>query len=223
MIFDASKFTSTWSRATGELMSHPALYFPPLAIAAASGVGFDFVATDAPTYLPLANIFYGVLALVVQAWAIGIALKSSGHALESLNQWRIGSLFLLGLLSGLGLLLGALLLLLPLFYLAGHWFVAAPAMLVERLSVSDALRRSWHLLERHWLAAALLFLVCGIGRFAPLAVETILPQVSGALLWAIRVTANTVSEASGLLSIVAGVFLYLDLCNPASTAEEIFG
>lgn len=221
MIFDVSKFTPTWSQATGEVVRRPAIYFPPLIAAATSGVGFDFVATDAPTYLPLANIAYGVIALIVQAWVIGIALRSSGHAIESLNQWRIGSLFVLGLLSGLAMLLGALLLL-PLFYLAGHWFVAAPVMLVERLSASDALRRSWHLLERHWLAAALLFLVFGVIRFTPLLVETSLSQASGALLWAIRIVANMVSEASGLLSIVAGVFLYLDLSNPVSNAEEIF-
>lgn len=222
MNFDASMVSETWRGAIAELRSNGARYLPAFIVAASSGVAFDYIATDAPDLFALANLSYAVVMLIVQAWVIGIALEACGRPLAPPQRWRIGALFALSLISGLAFLLGLVALVLPFLYLAGRWFVAGPVMLAEGLSATDGLRRSWELLHQHWLAALILFIICLIGRFAPLAAEPFLPVTEPALLWAVRIPANMLSEGSGIVSLIASVVMYVELSGPDTRAAEIF-
>lgn len=223
MKFDASMVGPTLQTTSATLRDGALRLLPALVLATVSGVASDAVIASAPSYFALGNLVYAVVQLAVQAWVIAIALAVLGHDLGGRSTWRLGSLFVLSLLAGLGILIGFLALVLPGLYLAGRWFVAAPAMLVEGKSASEGLARSGELMERYWLSASIVTLLFLVFRFAPLVISGAYLEIGGGAFWAITIGSNLVSEAFGIASIVASVVLYLTLARPTETAEEIFG
>lgn len=61
----------------------------------------------------------------------------------------LGTLFVAGLLAGLGIALGLVALIIPGVFLLTRWIVVTPAVVLEGLGATDALRRSWSLVRGH--------------------------------------------------------------------------
>ncbi len=59
----------------------------------------------------------------------------------------LGTLFLAGLLAGIGVALGLVALIVPGLFLLTRWIVVTPAIVLEGLGPTDALRRSWGLVR----------------------------------------------------------------------------
>jgi hypothetical protein len=63
----------------------------------------------------------------------------------------LGTLLLAGLLAGIGVALGFVALVVPGLFLLTRWIVVTPAVVLEGLGATDALRRSWSLVRgRSW-------------------------------------------------------------------------
>jgi hypothetical protein len=92
----------------------------------------------------------------------------------------LGPLFVAGLLTGLGIALGFLALIVPGFILLTRWILVTPAVVLERRSATDAMRRSWHLVRGHgWKVFAVILitmLVSAIGQSIAIAVFAFLPD-----------------------------------------------
>lgn len=222
MIFNASLVTSTVRAAQLALQASGFRFVPALALAVGAGVMTDVIANGTPSYFPLASLAYAVVQLIVQAWVIAISFDLAGVRLAGPGTWRLGSLFVLSLLASLGILLGLVLLILPGLYLAGRWFVAAPAMLAEGQSASQGLSRSGELMRQDWLAGTILAVTFAILRFAPLLIQSLFADLSDASGWALLIVTNIMSEGFGIASFVVSVSLYLLLNNPVEKMVEIF-
>jgi hypothetical protein len=59
----------------------------------------------------------------------------------------LGTLFVAGLLAGVGIALGLVALIIPGVFLLTRWIVVTPAIVLEGLGATDALRRSWSLVR----------------------------------------------------------------------------
>ncbi len=182
----------------------------------------DVVANGSPSYFPLASLVYAIVQLIIQAWVIAISFDLAGFHLAGRSTWRLGSLFVLSLLASLGIVLGLVLLVLPGLYLAGRWFVAAPAMLAEGQSASQGLSRSGELMIQDWLAGSILVVIFAILRFAPLLTQSLFLDLPDAARWALLIVSNIVSEGFGIASFVASVSLYLAMQDPVDKMVEIF-
>jgi hypothetical protein len=92
----------------------------------------------------------------------------------------LGTLFVAGLLTGLGIALGFIALVIPGLFLLTRWILVTPAVVLERLGATDAMRRSWHLVRGHgWRVFAVILLtmlVSGIAQSVALAVFAFLPE-----------------------------------------------
>ncbi|HEY1606540.1 MAG TPA: hypothetical protein VGF77_13185 [Allosphingosinicella sp.] len=90
--------------------------------------------------MALAAVMEGALALTVVAHGEGRRADIVDTLPPALH--RLGPLILLGLIVGYGSALGLVLLILPGLALYIAWWVAAPALVIERLGLGDALNRS---------------------------------------------------------------------------------
>jgi hypothetical protein len=91
----------------------------------------------------------------------------------------LGTLFVAGLLTGLGIALGLIALIVPGLFLLTRWVLVTPAVVLERLPATDAMRRSWALVRGHgWPVFAVILLtmlVSGIAQSVALALFAFLP------------------------------------------------
>lgn len=105
----------------------------------AAGVGLDLSDALGDAAI-LFSFLFAFFQLFLQACIIIAILQASGHIVRS-RQWRIASLFGIGIVTGLGIFVGLLLLVLPGLYFAGRWFLAGPILFAEDSSVSEQCRR----------------------------------------------------------------------------------
>jgi hypothetical protein len=61
----------------------------------------------------------------------------------------LGTLFVAGLLTGIGIALGLVALIVPGLFLLTRWILVTPAVVLEGLGATEALRRSWSLVRGH--------------------------------------------------------------------------
>ncbi|MBA2461160.1 MAG: glycerophosphoryl diester phosphodiesterase membrane domain-containing protein [Actinobacteria bacterium] len=138
--------------------------------------------------------FWGLIGLVVtlvgSLWVQGaltatVADVRDGRADEDIEATyrrvrpTLLPLLLAGIMAGIGILIGLVLLIVPGLFLLTRWVLVTPAVVLERLGPTDALRRSWDLVKGHgWtafgvivvtiiLAAAAQFLFIGVFAFLP--------------------------------------------------------
>jgi Membrane domain of glycerophosphoryl diester phosphodiesterase len=92
----------------------------------------------------------------------------------------LGTLFVVGILTGLGIALGFVLLIVPGLFLLTRWILVTPAVVLERKSATDAMRRSWELVRGHgWPVfgvIVLTILVSGIAQSIAIALFAFLPE-----------------------------------------------
>ncbi len=75
---------------------------------------------------------------------------------------RLAPLLVAGLIGAIGIFFGLLLLIVPGVWLAGSLAMTAPAMAIEGLGPTDALRRSYHLVRGRWFPTVGFMLMVGL-------------------------------------------------------------
>ena len=95
---------------------------------------------------------YGIAITFVQVWITREAFAHAGvrAVLSTANSLRV---YLQGILIGLGVMIGLVLLILPGLYVFARWYLANILLVRDGGGRRAAMRRSWDLLEVHWVAA----------------------------------------------------------------------
>ena len=133
---------------------------------------------------------------------------------------RTRSLLWLYLLAGVGLTLAFVCLVLPAVWLGVAWGVATPALLIEDVRGTKALRRSFRLVRRRWWPAfgvqLMAIVIVSVASFVVSGLLTAIPLAVDGSSVALRVIASTVSSAFAvaLVQPVEGAIttiLYFDL------------
>lgn len=187
----------------------------------AAGVGMDL--SSALGEAALLYVFaFAFFNLFLQACIIIAILNGGGQAVPS-RKWRIASLFGVGLLTGLGIAFGLLVLVLPGLFLAGRWFLAAPALFAEDISVSEAIQASWDATGQHWLACSIIAVAIFLCQGVPLVANIYLvPAGDLAQIGTLAVT-NALSQAAWVFGMAAAATMYLTIGRRAARSAEIFG
>jgi hypothetical protein len=222
MIFDPSMTADVLRTTFGELQDQSGRYLPVALAAIASGIAFDYLVITYPAYFGAWNLVYLGIGVVVQALTTRIALTAHGRASASRSELRLGALFGLGILMGLAGLAGLIMLVLPFFYIMGRLFLAVPMLLDRRAGVSDAMRDSWSMMERHWMSGAVLVLLVTAVSLTPLVVAMWSTTGGTEQFTLSTLLANIVFEAARLFGLVAAVVLYLAIAGRAEEAAEVF-
>lgn len=174
---------------------------------------------EAATLLSLAFVFF---QLFLQACIILAILQCGGHVTRS-RQWRIASLFGIGIITGFGILVGLLVLILPGLFLVGRWYIAAPILFAEDISVSEAVRASWDRTEEHWLACTVIAILAFVMQAGPIVASLYLLEESGTVPIAVVVASNALSQGAWVFGIAAAATMYLTIGRRTRRSEEIFG
>lgn len=153
------------------IVSIPVLLYTFYLANTAAAMAFD------PEGFSLGTLIFHALAMVVVAFlcqllgsaalthVIGrwlrdetvVLLDSIGVAVRSL-----GVLVVMLILQGIGVGIGFLLLIIPGIILAIGWTVAAPAVVIERLGVTESLARSWKLTQGNRLTIFFAYLILNV-------------------------------------------------------------
>jgi predicted PurR-regulated permease PerM len=105
---------------------------------------------------------------------------------------RLGALVGVSLLTGIGVGVGLLLLVVPGLVLFARWALAVPAVMIEKRSPVDALRRSRELVKGHGRQVFAIFLTVSVAAaVASLALELLLVHPLG--LWAALTVASALT------------------------------
>ena len=185
-----------------------------------AGIGMDL--SPALGEAALLYVFgFTFFNLFLQA-CITIAVLNSGGQIVPPRKWRIASLFGVGLVTGVGIVFGLLVLVLPGLFLVGRWFLAAPSLFAEDISVSEAIQASWDATEQHWLACTII----GVGIFlcqaVPLVTSLYLVPEGDITRIGTLVVSNALSQAAWVFGIAAAT-MYLTIGRRTSRSAEIFG
>ncbi|WP_143043463.1 hypothetical protein [Sphingopyxis sp. YR583] len=160
--------------------------------------------------------------LFLQACIIIAVLKGAGQVVAS-RKWRIASLFGVGLVTGLGIAFGLLVLILPGLYFAGRWFLAAPALFAEDISMSEAIQASWDATEQHWLACSIIAVTIFLCQGVPLVANIYLVPEGDITRIGTLIVTNALSQAAWVFGIAAAATMYLTIGRRAARNAEIFG
>lgn len=124
--------------------------------------------TLGPDVIGFAYGALGLLSLYLQLFltsaALSCALPDFKFEWQSPTNGRFPAIFLLSLLWLFGVVAGLALLIVPGLVLLVRWTLSVPILLAEDTTAAESLRRSWHLTQRHWKVATLVFVL----GFAPL-------------------------------------------------------
>src|SRR4051795_6453271 len=105
------------------------------------------------------TVFAALVIQIVIDIREGHGQRTAGDLFRAITP-ALGNLLLLGLIYGLGVGIGLILLIVPGLYLLTIWCVSAPAVMVERQSAVDALRRSRELVAGNgWQVFGILFIL----------------------------------------------------------------
>jgi hypothetical protein len=206
LIFDASKFSEAVRESVAIIRLDLRGFAVVFAVLFTAGTAFDYGSSVNFSGLAGFNLLYGIVAICAQAWVTRRSLRLVGIT-PMADGLRIWAFVGMGILSGLGIIVGTIALILPGIYLAGRWYLAAPFLLADNVSATDALTRSWHATERDWLAASLLAVCIVTVQLAPIIVSELVRGVLP-LSWPMIIAVNLVAEAAHLFAFVAPVALY---------------
>jgi hypothetical protein len=184
------------------------------------------------TVIGMAVVAYFVAAFVFQASVVhGTIAYLNGRRASAISCLatalrHLFPLLAIGLLIGLGLLAGFLLLLIPGFILAATWAVAVPARVAERVSATDALKRSRELTYGHrWAVFGLLALFFAlafairIGARIVLVVTILFAAPAGAT--AAQTEPTLIAASSALSAIASMVSITVGAAGIASLYYEL--
>lgn len=222
MQFDASLLVPTLRRTWDMAAGMPATTIVACLATAIFGVWSDVAIERSSGFGSGILIAYGIAISFVQVWVTRKALASAGieAAMPTANSL---SLYLQGILIGLGVLLGLVLLILPGLYVFARWYLAGALLVREGSGRRAAMQRSWDMLETHWPAALGVGLMLFLLSVGPLAIEIVAPTLAAEYGFGWLVATNLVAALGIVGGFLAAVSLLLNIEQPASTLQEIFG
>lgn len=222
MQYDASllvpTFRRTWSMATAMPGTVLVAWLATAAAGAVSDVAVERVSGTGNGIL----IVYGIVITFIQVWITREAFGGAGAA-SNLPVVNSLSVYLQGMLVGLGVLLGLLLFVLPGLYVFARWYLAVPLLVRAGSGRRAAMRRSWDMLATHWPAALGVGLILFALSAGPLVIELSAPALAAEYGFGWLVTKNLVAAVGIVGGNLAAVSLLLNIEQPASTLQEIFG
>ncbi len=185
----------------------------------------------------LSLLIFIPLALIGQAIMIRAAMSGANGTVATFGEC-IGAampcvlpLLGLGILTGLAIMFGLLLLVVPGIFLILMWYVAQPALVVERLGVTEAMERSAELTrDARWLILLLVIILAVIGFVIGMVFNMIglaIGAMSGGfspgamtgggvpagLTIGLGITGALSNTITGLLAAVLPTALYVELVN----------
>lgn len=222
MQYDASLLVPTFRRAWDLAVAMPAVFLVAWLATMAAGVVSDVAIERTGGTGSGILIAYGIAITFVQVWITREAFKQSGVEPAMLVANSL-SVYLQGLLTGLGIGLGLILLILPGLYIFARWYLAAALLVRDQGGRRAAMRRSWEMLAVHWPAALGVGLILFLLSIAPVALDLVAPSLSAELGFGWLVATNLFSALGIVGAYLAAVALLLNIEQPASTLQEIFG
>lgn len=167
-------------------------------------------------------VVYGIFITVVQVRIVREALAREGIA-AAVPVANSLSVYLQSLLIGLGVLLGLILLLLPGLYVFARWYLAPVLLVRDGGGRRAAMRRSWDMLSLRWPAAVGVGIILFAISVGPFAVELAVPELATDYGFGWLLASNLVAAIGIVGGYLASVGLLLNIEQPASTLQEIFG
>lgn len=222
MQFDASLFAPVVRDTFARIRASSSVFGSIYLAATLAGVGYDLsmeILGDAALLYYVAFMFF---MLFLQACGTIAILEGGGVALASPRRWRIASLFGISLLVGLGITFGLLLLILPGLFFAGRWYLAAPILFGEDLSVSEAMSESWDRTEQYWLSITIIAIVALVWQVGPLAASLFVAPGGDPASWLAILAVNAVSQAGWLFGVAAASTAYLAFGGRGGRTQQIF-
>lgn len=221
MQYDASLLVPTLRRAWELAINMPRTASVAWLATSTAGVASDVATARMSSAGSWVFIAYGIFITVVQVWITREALAGEGIA-AAMPVANSLSVYLQSLLIGLGVLLGFLLVL-PGLYVFARWYLAPTLLVRDGRGRRAAMQRSWDMLALHWPAALGAGLIFFIVTVVPLAVGLAAPTLAGEYGFAWLVATNLVAAVGIVGGYLAAVALLLNIEQPASTLQEIFG
>ena len=222
MQYDASLLVPTFRRAWDLAVAMPVVVLIAWLITMTAGVASDVGIERSGGTGSGILIAYGIAITFVQVWITREAFKLSGVEPAMLVANSL-SVYLQGILTGLGIGLGLILFVLPGLYIFARWYLAAALLIRDQNGRRAAMRGSWEMLAVHWPAALGVGLIMFFLSIAPLALEFSVPSLSAEFGFGWLVATNLVSALGIVGAYLAAVALLLNIEQPASTLQEIFG
>jgi hypothetical protein len=222
MQYDASLLVPTFRRAWDLAVAMPVVFLVAWLATMAAGVISDVAIERTGGTGSGILIAYGIAITFVQVWITREAFKLSGVEPAMLVANSL-SVYLQGILTGLGIGLGLILLILPGLYIFARWYLATALLVRDQGGRRAAMRRSWEMLAVHWPAALGVGLILFLLSIAPVALDLMAPSLSTEFGFGWLVATNLVSALGIVGAYLAAVALLLNIEQPASTLQEIFG
>lgn len=222
MQYDASLLVPTLRRIWDMAVAMPGTVLVAWLATATAGVASDVAIERTGGNGSGILIVYGIAITFVQVWITREALAQAGIA-AAMSAANSLSVYLQGLLVGLGVLLGLVLLILPGLYVFARWYLASALLVRDEGGRRAAMQRSWDMLAVHWPAALGVGLILFALSVAPLAVELAAPALAFEYGFGWLVATNLAAAIGIVGSYLAAVALLLNIEQPASTLQEIFG
>lgn len=219
---DASLLVPTLRRTWAMTIAMPATVTTALLLSAAAGLLSDIALERSGGTGSGVLILYGIAITFIQVWLTREALKREGiePAVPTANSLTV---YLQGIIIGLGVIVGLLLLILPGLYLFARWYLANVVLIRDGGGRRAAMGRSWDMLETRWPAALGVGLILFTVSAAPLILDFYRPPFTLDYQFVWLVGTNLLSSAGQVAGYLAAVALLLNIEQPASTLQEIFG
>lgn len=167
-------------------------------------------------------IAYGIVLTFIQVWITREAFGRSG-VVATMPVANSLSVYLQGVLIGIGVLLGLVLFILPGLYVFARWYLAGALLVRDGGGRRAAMQRSWDMLAVHWPAALGVGLILFVLSVAPLAIEFAAPALATEYGFGWLLVTNLVAAIGIVGGYLAAVCLLLNIEQPVSTLQEIFG
>lgn len=222
MQYDASLLVPTLRRTWSMAAAMPRIAVVAWLATAMAGVASDVAIERVGGSGSAILIGYGIAITFIQVWITREALEQAG-IVPAMPVANALSVYLQGILVGLGVLLGLVFLVLPGLYIFARWYLAGPLLVREGAGRRAAMQRSWDMLAVHWPAALGVGLILFLLSVAPLAVELSAPALAAEYGLGWLVATNLVAAVGVVGAYLAAVSLLLNIEQPASTLQEIFG
>lgn len=222
MQYDASLLVPTLQRTWDMAIAMPGTILVAWLATATAGLASDVAIERVSGTGSGILVVYGIAITFVQVWITREAFTQVGIAAR-MPVANALSVYLQGILVGLGVLLGLLLFILPGLYVFARWYLASVLLVRDMGGRRAAMQRSWEMLAMHWPAALGVGLILFLLSVAPLAADLAAPALAAEYGFAWLLATNLVAAIGIVGGYLAAVSLLLNIEQPASTLQEIFG
>ncbi len=222
MQYDASLLVPTLRRTWDMAIAMPGTILVAWLATAAAGLASDVAIERVGGTGSGILVVYGIAITFIQVWITREAFGQVGIA-ATMPVANALSVYLQGILIGLGVLLGLLFFILPGLYVFARWYLAGALLVRDMGGRRAAMRQSWDMLAVHWPAALGVGLILFLLSVGPVAVELAAPALATEYGFGWLLATNLAAAIGIVGGNLAPVCLLLNIEQPASTLQEIFG